>query len=228
MAPEDGTERTHGTKSEQTRTVIVAAALRLFLENGYEATTMRAIAKEAGVATGSAYYYFSSKEELILELYARIQADHALACRAWLDTETRLSRRLSGVLRALIDTQAPYHGFAARLYRYAAEPSSPLSPFSKESTLTRTASIALYAEVVRGARIRVPASLRERLPELLWLYSMGVVLFWVHDSSPGCAKTYRLIDMTAPLAERLIRLARLPFVRSLLRRLLAVIDASRS
>jgi AcrR family transcriptional regulator len=228
MAPEDGKERTRGTKSEQTRTVIVAAALRLFLENGYEATTMRAIAKEAGVATGSAYYYFSSKEDLILELYARIQADHALASRPVLDTETRLGRRLGGVLRALIETQAPYHGFAARLYRYAAEPSSSLSPFSKESTLTRTASIALYAEVVRGARIRVPASVRERLPELLWLYSMGIVLFWVHDTSPDCAKTYRLIDMTVPLAERLIRLARLPFVRSLLRRVLAVIDATRA
>ena len=39
--------------------------MRLFRENGYEATTMRAIAKEAGVATGNAYYYFGSKEELI-------------------------------------------------------------------------------------------------------------------------------------------------------------------
>ena len=60
--------------------------------------------------------------------------------------------------------------------------------------------------------------------ELLWLYSMGIVLYWVHDTSPGCEKTYRLIDVTAPLAERLVRLARLPVLRSMTRRLLAVLD----
>jgi hypothetical protein len=49
-------------------------------------------------------------------------------------------------------------------------------------------------------------------------------VFWVHDTSAGCEKTYRLIDSTAPLAERLIRLARVPGLRSLTRRLLRVAD----
>jgi hypothetical protein len=126
------------------------------------------------------------------------------------------------VLGALIDVQAPYHAFAATLYKHAAEPASPLSPFSKESSPTRTAAIGLYAEVIAGARIRVPASLQSRLPELLWLYSMGVVLYWVHDTSPGCQRTYRLVDSTAPIAERLVRMARLPGLRSLSRQLLSV------
>ena len=217
-----------GAKGEQTRAAIVEAALRLFRENGYEATTMRAIAKEAGVATGNAYYYFSSKEELIQEFYARNQAEHTLAAKPVLDSEARLGPRIRGVLRALIDTQAPYHGFAAKLYKHASEPSSPLSPFSKESSPTRAAAIELYAEVIDGARVKVPASLRDRLPELLWLYSMGVVLYWVHDTSPDCAKTYRLIDSTAPLAERLIRLARLPILRTMIRQLLAVVDDIRA
>ncbi|HEX5301195.1 MAG TPA: hypothetical protein VFW50_29815 [Streptosporangiaceae bacterium] len=86
------------------------------------------------------------------------------------------------------------------------------------------AAIALYAEVIEGARIRVPAGLRSRLPELLWLYSLGIVLYWVQDTSPGCAKTYRLIDLTTPLAERLIRLAWLPGLHSLTRRLVCVLD----
>src|SRR5580700_1890519 len=214
--------RRRGSKGEQTRQVIAEAALRLFREHGYEATTMRAIAKEAGVATGNAYYYFGSKEELIHAYYARNHTEHAAACRAVLDTETRLDRRISGVLRALIDVQAPYHSFAAKLYKHAAEPASPLSPFSKESSATRNAAIELYAEVIAGSRLRVPAELRSRLPELLWLYSMGIVLYWVHDASPGCEKTCRLIDVTAPLAERLVRMARLPGLRSLSRQLLSV------
>jgi len=212
------------TKGEQTRAAIAEVALRMFREQGYEATTMRAIAKEAGVATGNAYYYFDSKEELIQEYYARNQAEHATACRHVLDTETALGSRLRGVLRALIEVQAPYHAFAAKLYKHAAEPASPLSPFSKESSPTRNAAIELYAEVIAGSRIRVPGVLRSRLPELLWLYSMGIVLYWVHDTSPGCEKTYRLIDSTAPLAERLIRLARVPGLGSLTRRLLRVAD----
>ena len=222
--PDGQRARRRGSKGEQTRHAIAEAALRLFREQGYEATTMRAIAKEAWVATGNAYYYFGSKEELIHAYYARNQAEHARACRPVLDSEPRLGPRIQGVLRALIDVQAPYHGFAAKLYKHAADPSSPLSPFSPASSPTRAAAISLYAEVIDGARIRVPAGLRTRLPELLWLYSMGIVLYWVHDTSPGCAKTYRLIDLTAPLAERLIRLARLPVLRSMTRRLLAVLD----
>jgi AcrR family transcriptional regulator len=229
MAREPGAEieQPRSTKGEHTRTAIVEAALRLFRESGYEATTMRAIATAAGVATGNAYYYFSSKEELILEYYARNQADYEAACRPALDVETRLGRRLRAVLRALIDTQMPYHAFAAKLYKYAAEPASPLSPFSKESSPTRDAAIALYAEVIDGARVRVPTVLRGRLPELLWLYSLGIVLYWVHDTSPGCAKTYRLIDVTAPLAERLVRLAWFPPLRPPLRQLLAVVEEIR-
>ena len=211
------------TKAE-TRQRILDAARERFTARGYEATTMRAIAKEAGVATGNAYYYFSSKEELILEYYARNQADHAAACRAVLDTETRLGSRLGGVLRALIDTQAPYHAFAAKLYKYAAEPASPLSPFSGRSSPTREAAIALYREVIEGSNVRVGADLADRLPELLWLASMGVILYWVHDTSPGCARSYRLIDAVVPVIGRLVAASRIPVLRATLRDVTAIID----
>jgi AcrR family transcriptional regulator len=198
-------------RGEQTRIAIVDAALRLFGENGYEATTMRAIAKEAGVATGNAYYYYASKEELVREYFARHQAEHAAACRQVLATETRLGPRIAGVLRALVEVLAPCRGFAAKLYWQGGEP----------------ATIGLYAEVISGVRGRFPVGKRGRLPELLWLYSTVIVLYWVHDTSPGCAKTYRLIDSTAPIAARLIRLAWLPGLRSLTGQLLSVMDDAR-
>jgi AcrR family transcriptional regulator len=49
------------TKGEQTRELILSTALRLFAEQGYGKTTMRAIATEAGVSVGNAYYYFGSR-----------------------------------------------------------------------------------------------------------------------------------------------------------------------
>src|SRR5690348_15746334 len=89
-------------KSEQTRALIVETALRLFRERGYEATTMRIIAKEAGVSVGNAYYYFSSKEQLVQAYYDRAQTEHEAACRDLLSSERKFAARLSGVLRAWV------------------------------------------------------------------------------------------------------------------------------
>src|SRR5258707_15006249 len=83
-------------RAEQTRAAITEAALALFREGGYEGATMRAIAERAGVSTGNAYYYFSSKEQLIQEFYARNHAGHLAASREVLATQTDLAARLTG------------------------------------------------------------------------------------------------------------------------------------
>ena len=59
--------------SDDTKALVLATALRLFRERGYAATTMRAIAQEAGVATGNAYYHFASKDHLVQELYLDVR-----------------------------------------------------------------------------------------------------------------------------------------------------------
>ena len=118
----------------------------------------------------------------------------------------------------------PYHTFAAKFFKHAAEPSNPLSPFSTESSPARDAAIALYTEVVDGSSVKLDHDLRARLPELLWLYSLGVIMFWVHDTSPGCAKTYDLIDRTVPLADRLVAMSRLPVLRSTMADVISIVD----
>jgi AcrR family transcriptional regulator len=209
------------TKSEQTRDLIAKTALRLFRERGYEATTMRAIATEAGVSVGNAYYYFGSKEELIQLYYEHSQEDHTEACKSVLAGEREFRGRLLGVVRARIDVLQPYKEFAGKFFKYAAEPSSPLSPFSSESGPVRDAAIAVYREVVEGSTLKTDTEIRADLPELLWLYSMGVILYWVYDSSPDAAKTYRLIDRTVPLIDRLVGMARLPGMRGVVREALS-------
>src|SRR5579859_5301848 len=71
-----GLVRSRVPKSEQTRTLILETALRLFRERGYDRTTMRAIAEQAGVSVGNAYYYFASKEHLVQGFYDQIAAEH--------------------------------------------------------------------------------------------------------------------------------------------------------
>lgn len=53
-------------QNTNTRTQLIAAAYRVLGEKGYEATSIKEIAREAGVAPGLIYYYFANKEELLL------------------------------------------------------------------------------------------------------------------------------------------------------------------
>jgi AcrR family transcriptional regulator len=196
------------TRGGQTRALILDTALRLFEEQGYERTTMRAIAAAAGVSVGNAYYYFDSKERLIQAFYDRNADRYLAAARSALDRERDLSARLGGVLRAWVEVNAGYHEFAGSFFKHAADPHSPLSPFSRDSVPAREAVTGLFREVVEGSDAKVPPAVRTELPNLLWLYQMGIVLYWVHDRSPGTARTYELIDRTVPLVVRAIGLAR--------------------
>ncbi|MGW6456034.1 TetR family transcriptional regulator [Streptomyces sp. NPDC055078] len=202
-------------KSEQTRTLILETALRLFQERGYDKTTMRGIAKEAGVSVGNAYYYFSSKEHLVQGFYDRIAAEHRVAVRPVLDRETALEARLAGVMLAWLEIAEPYHEFAAQFFKNAADPESPLSPFSPESEHAREEAISVHREVLRGAKAKVPDELADVFPELMWLSQMGLVLYWVFDRSEGRGRSRRLAEQGARLTTRGITLSRFRALRPL-------------
>src|SRR5436305_14471557 len=85
-------------KAEETRERILDAALQLFRERGFDQTTMRDIAAEADVATGAAYYYFRSKEELVMAFYVRTVEE----ARTLLPTAMARSNDLRKRLRAII------------------------------------------------------------------------------------------------------------------------------
>ncbi|MFJ9540457.1 TetR family transcriptional regulator [Streptomyces sp. NPDC101225] len=209
-------EGANPTKSEQTRALILETAMRLFQERGYDKTTMRAIATEAGVSVGNAYYYFAGKEHLIQGFYDRIAAEHRVAAREVLERETDLEARLAGVLRVWLDIATPYHEFAVQFFKNAADPDSPLSPFSEESEHAREEAVSIHREVLAGAtRTKVPEELRDVLPELMWLSQMGLVLYWIFDRTEGRERSYRLAERGARLTARGVSLARFRVLRPL-------------
>jgi AcrR family transcriptional regulator len=222
---EAGTGAVKTRKGEQTRAQILDTALELFRERGYEETTMRAIAEAAGLSVGNAYYYFRAKEHLVQAFYERSHEEHLEACREILESEKDFSARLLGVMRKKIDTAMPYHRLSGVLFRTAADPRNTLNPFSEESRPLRERSTALFAEVLEGSNLKIShKALKAELPNLLWMYHMGMVLFWIHDDSPGCVRTYRLIDRTVTLVVRLITLAKLPILRPLTRTVLGLME----
>jgi len=74
-------------QAEATRSEILDAAERLFVRDGYPATTMAAIAKEAGVALKTVYVAFETKSGVLRALWnLRVRGDQAdvpIADRAW-------------------------------------------------------------------------------------------------------------------------------------------------
>jgi AcrR family transcriptional regulator len=212
-------------KGEQTRAQILDTALELFRERGFEETTMRAIAEAAGLSVGNAYYYFRAKEHLVQAFYERSHEEHLEASREILESEKDFAARLRGVMRKKIDTAMPYHRLSGVLFRTAADPRNTLNPFSEESRPLRERSTELFAEVLEGSNLKISnRPLKAELPNLLWMYQMGIVLFWIHDDSPGCVRTYRLIDRTVVLVVRLIALAKLPILRPLTRTVLGLME----
>jgi AcrR family transcriptional regulator len=227
MATAEKSKHTKTPKGEQTRALILNSALDLLREHGYEKTTMRAIADKAGVSLGNAYHYFGSKELLIQAYYHRLHEEHLAAVLPMLQKESSLKSRLLSVVRSKIVTLEPHHHFAGVLFKTAADPRSPLNPFAHDSEPVRRDSIQLFENVVADARARIPSDLRAELPFLLWLYHMGVILFWIHDSSPKRARTYWLIDQTVDLLDKLISLASNPLMRPVRKRALKLISELR-
>lgn len=218
---------TKTVKGEETKALILETALEMFRERGYDETTMRAIAQKAGVSLGNAYYYFSSKEHLIQAFYQRIHESHLGVAVPALENDKTLKARLLTVMRLKIDILKPYHQFAGVLFKTAAHPQSPLNPFADESDPVRQASIQLFDKVVEDSKARIPKDLRAELPYLLWVYHMGIILFWIHDPSPKHRRTYRLIDHTVDLLDKLIHLASNPFMRPLRKQALRLVDELR-
>ena len=60
--------RTQTERREETRERVLAAAARVFAQRGFDATSLEAIADEAGFSRGAVYYNFADKEELFFEL----------------------------------------------------------------------------------------------------------------------------------------------------------------
>ncbi len=138
-------------KSEQTRQLVADVALKMFREIGFEKTTMRAIAQEAGVSVGNAYYYFASKDELVQELYIQVQDEHAVVAAQALEGIQDLAGRLKAVLHTGVDVMSPYHQFGSDFIATAIRPASPVNPFGEASTAAREASLAIFRSAVEGS-----------------------------------------------------------------------------
>jgi AcrR family transcriptional regulator len=203
------------TKAEQTRAQILDTALRLFAERGYVETTMRAIAEEAGVALGSAYYYFDSKEDLVHHFYVQLQLEQFAASEGILITERSFKNRLAGVLRAQMSVVGRHQRLFVGLFQIAADPANRLNPFNEATANIREKCLDRFREIVEGSQEKLPGDIKAELPYLLWMFNLAIVLFWIYDRSPNFIRTYRLIELSCDLIANMVNLAAMPIMKPL-------------
>ncbi|GAA5198009.1 TetR/AcrR family transcriptional regulator [Microbacterium jejuense] len=212
------------SKSERTRAQLRAIALRSFRERGYEATTIRFIAQEAGVSVGTTHYHFASKNHLVQELYLDVQEQHRDAAGPELAASTDLIDRLAVVYRTGLDQLTPFHAFAPEFLSAAVSPRSPINPLSAESAPALRVIEGLFREAVDGAAgPPLPEEFRASLPDALVLGHLLLALFWVYDRSPGQQRTRTLLDGGLRLLRMALPLTRLPLLRRPLQELLGLV-----
>lgn len=84
------------------RKAILNAALQMISKNGFHGTAMSKLAKNAGVSVGIIYHYFSSKDELIDELYREINRDLANSLLKIHDESQSLKDQFLKLWRSLV------------------------------------------------------------------------------------------------------------------------------
>lgn len=204
-------------KAEATRARIVDVALDLFRRLGFEQTTMRGIAAEAGVSLGSAYYYFESKEDLVMAFYERAIEAMTPRMEAALAGADSFEGRIAAIMNVKFEYFRPNRSFLGALFRHAADPQNRLSPFSEATRQIRERDQVYFARAIeaKSGEMRVPEDLAPYLPQMLWLYQMGLILYWIYDRSPDQRRTKQLLEKSLALMVSGLKVARFALLKPL-------------
>jgi AcrR family transcriptional regulator len=214
--------KTRTAKGEDTRDRIYHAALTLFRERGFDATTMRDVAAAAHMSLGAAYHYFPSKDAIVLAYYDRVSREHARRVAVETADERSLGERLGIAFRSKLEILRDDRPLMGALLRFAGDPGHPLSFFGPSTRQPRLESMAAFAVAIGDERL--PDDLARVAPVALWALHMGLLLFFLHDSSAGARRTAALTAGAVDLIVVAFKLARLPLLRSIRRRIVALLD----
>ena len=209
------------TKGEQTRRLIFETALALFREQGFDATTMQEVAERAGVAKSAAYYYFPSKEAIIHAYYEAVQSEQERICAEVFAAKKDLKMRLRAALETRFDLVKDDRRLLGVVFRYTGEPEHPLSCLGRGTAEIRRRSMDVFREAI--ALEKLPKDLTELLPIALWALQMGLLVMFLYDESEGQSRTRRLANGALELTLKLLGLAKLPVLRPVRTRVLALL-----
>ncbi|MCU0494988.1 MAG: TetR/AcrR family transcriptional regulator [Chloroflexaceae bacterium] len=181
-------------KGERTREHILETALRLFVEKGYESTTMRDIAAAAETSLGLTYRYFSRKEDLVIAIYQRQTEELMQDVQAL--PPTTIAQRFELVMQARLDRIGPYRDAVAAFFGAALTPQSGIAVLGDSTSALRQQAGEIFYLVVAGASDAPRKRQTQQLATILYAAHLTLLLFWFNDRSPGYQHTHELIRLT--------------------------------
>jgi AcrR family transcriptional regulator len=196
---------------EATRRRIVAAALSLFQTKGFEATTTKAIARKAGIAEGTVFNYFPTKEDIALHFFDE-EVEHAIAAvrQNRRLRKAPLEEKLFALVHAQLEFLAPHERFIGAALVHALRPASRMGPFSQRTHEIRRRYVDFVQELIEAS---LPKTHRSPItwwaPHAFWIFYFGTLLFWLHDESPGKQQTLAFLDRSLAVGASLVRDGRL-------------------
>jgi AcrR family transcriptional regulator len=189
---------------------LYAIAMRLIAERGYEATTLRDIAKEAGVSVGLLYRYFPGKQAVVIALYDQLSAEYARQAAdmhpgKWRD-------RFLFALKTSLHVLEP-HRVALRALTpvLVGDPADGI--FTATTAFSRLRVQRVFEDAITGASDAPKQPLAESLGRLLYLVHLAVLLWWLLDKSPRRRATAALVSLTQQVLPSAALALRVPPVR---------------
>lgn len=196
------------TKGERTRRRLFETAVRRFQADGYEGTSLRQIATDAGVTQALLYRYFRSKEAIVAELYGEALAE-------WSERSQEIpagtwSERMLWLTELAFDVLAPYRVLLRVLAGSMIAGDPTTSPVHNEAT--KRVAAATFGRAVAEATDAPHARSVESIVDLAYAGHLGLILFWVMDQTPECTATHELVQQAAAFAPLLKLGLKMPVV----------------
>jgi hypothetical protein len=88
----------------------------------------------------------------------------------------------------------------------------------------RERDMSFFARALEGGGVRVTHDLQPHLPRLLWMFQMGLILFWIYDRSPHQRRTRALLDKSIVIVVRLLKAATFPLLRPVRKTIVELIE----
>ena len=185
-------------------------AIRLMTRRGYESTTLRDVAKEAGVSVGLLYRYFPSKRAIIIALYDELSADYA---RQAVDMPRgRWRDRFIFALKTSLRVLEPHRvALRALIPVLVGDPEEGV--FAESAAFSRLRVQGVFEEAVVGSTDAPAPAVAAAVGRLLYLVHLAVLLWWLLDKSSKQRATAALVILTEQILPSAAMTIRLPPVR---------------